>query len=110
MTATEDSEVVPAMLEGENDPVLESADDVTANHTVTFLSPQEPGTATLRCDSEETIDPTEIPTEEGTPSGDETEPTSDGATPAESGDEEGSDDEPTTEVVPSEELTVSWLG
>jgi hypothetical protein len=117
MTAAEGSDVVPAMLEGENNPVLESAGTAAANHTVTFLSPDEPGNATLRCDYEVTVDPqTESPTEEstdeGTPSGDESGPTPDGET--ESGTEEGSNeeepDEATVQVLPSKELFVTWQG
>lgn len=110
MTATEGSNVVPAMLEGENNPVLESATDVTANHTVTFLSPDEPGTATLRCDYE-------VIAGQDSPNSTEAQTTSpadgqSGPSPTSSDTDEESagedSNEPTVEVFPSEELTIEW--
>jgi hypothetical protein len=121
------------MLEGENNPVLESADDVTANHTVTFLPPEEPGTASLRCDYEapdetKTEGPTdeesptdeeeESPTEDESPTDGDSGPTPNGETETPSDEETGETEAAsytgveetgeTGELLPSEPLTIEW--
>jgi plastocyanin len=99
MTAGAGSQV-PAVLEGESNSVLE-ASITKGNHTVTFVSPKEKTTVTLRCDYKVLLNPsTQTPATTTTTPDTTTTPTSETLeTPSAT---------PTSTTLPSKDLIISW--